>query len=101
MPNVLVDPSTIAEVTGHSQAYLVRKALARLENDTIFHKFGKVTPLPVHGGNTTVTWVRYTNFTAVTADLTQDINPSPTWLSNAQVSATVRLLGGYTPIGES
>lgn len=100
MPNVLADPSTIGTVTGHTQAYLVRKALTRLNSNTLYHKMGKATPLP-KGGGTTVTWVRYTNFTRVTGTLTQDINPSPTWLSNATVSTTIELIGGFTPIGES
>jgi len=101
MPNVLADPSTIATATGHSRVFLVRTALARLEVDTLYHKFGMITPMPKGSGNRTATWVRYTNFTAVAAPLTLDVNPAPTWLSNATVSATVDQLGGFTPIGES
>lgn len=99
MPNVLVDPSTSSTATGAIQAYLVKKALTRLELETVYHKFGMQQNLPERGP--TVTFFRYTNFTAVTAPLTLDVNPSPTWLSSSQISATIEQWGGYVPVGES
>lgn len=99
MPNVLVDPSTTSTATGAVQAHLVRKALLRLERDFHYLKYGAVTDLPSQGP--TVTWYRWTNMTASTSQLTLDVNPSPTWLSNANQSATVGLWGGYAPVGES
>ena len=99
MPNVLVDPSTTSTATGAVQAYLVRKALTRLERDFQYLKFGLTTELPMQGP--TVTWYRWTNLAAATSQLTLDVNPAPTWLSNGNQSATVGLWGAYVPVGES
>lgn len=88
----------IAALTAVIMKYYDRLLIKRLEASLVFAQFAERRPLPKNSGNT-ITFTRYTNFSAVTK-LTEGEVPTVATTSAANVSATLEQFGGYTKVSD-
>lgn len=74
-------------------SYYDKLLLEQLRANLYFYQFAEKKALPMHSGKT-ITWNRYTNFTAGTA-LTEGTAPTVIGLSTTTVSATLEQYGAF------
>ena len=89
-----VNKTTTTTLANLIMSYYDRLLLERLRANTVMYQFADKKPLPKNSG-TTITWNRYTDFSAVTA-LTEGTVPDAIATSTTKVSATLEQFGAWS-----
>jgi len=82
-----------SSITELIMSYYDKLLLEKLRANLVLYQFAEKKPLPKNSG-TTVTWSRYTDFSAASA-LTEGTAPTPQVTSASNISATLEQYGQY------